>query len=314
MADESTETVDQTPPGTEVTPSGGIITRTDGQNLPAAPPTDWRATLPAELQQEPTLAKYKSLEEALKGSVHAQKLVGKSLDVPGADAKPEQIAEYRKRAGVPDTPAGYKLTLPTPPEGSGMEIDQAVLSDYLGRMHAQHARPEVVQAGLDAYAEHMAKNWDRWRSQQASSEQEDLSGAIAELEKKWGPKDGPMWKHHQGRAELAIRTLMSDAPTDAIQRVVESANDPEVAHAFSLMADAFIERGFLGESEVPSAMAGETAQQKADEIRDASLKDPNHPLNDPSHPEHAAVMKKYLELNAIAAGPRGREVVAEVRR
>ncbi len=311
MAEETT-TVD-TPAGTEVTPSGGIVTRTDGSTAPITP-TDWRASLPVELQNEPTLAKYKSLEEALKGSVHAQKLVGKGLELPTADAKPEQLAEFRKRAGVPDSPDKYQITLPTPPEGSGMEIDKPMLSTFLAKMHAAHARPEVVQAAIDIYAEHMAQRWDQWRSQQAQSENEDLSGAVAELEKKWGPRDGPMWKHHQGRAELAIRTLMSDAPQAAIQRVVESANDPEVAHAFSLMADSFIERGFLGESEVPSAMAGETAQQKADEIRDAAKKDPNHPLNDPSHPEHEAVVKRYLEYNAIAAGPRGREIVAEVRR
>lgn len=307
-----TETV-ETPPGTEITPGGGIVTRTDGSEAPPAP-TDWRASLPAELQNEPTLAKYKSVEEALKGSVHAQKLVGKAVEYPGADAKPDQVAEFRKRAGVPESADKYQITLPKPPEGSGMEWDQKMLSGFLGKMHAAHARPEAVQAAIDTYVEHMATRWDQWRNLQAQSEQQDLSGAVAELEKKWGPRDGPMWKHHQGRAELAVRTLMADAPPAAVQRIVESANDPEVAHAFSLLADSLLERGFLGEDEMPSGMGGETAQQEADKIRDAAAKDPSHPLNDPNHPQHEAVVKKYLEFNAIAAGPRGREVVAEARR
>lgn len=306
---ESIEAV-EAPSGTEVAPGGGIITRTDG----SATPTDWRAGLPPELQNDPALAKYKSVEEALKGSVHAQKLVGQGIEPPPADAKPEAIAAYRKRVGVPDTPAGYKVTLPKPPEGSGMEIDQPMLDGFLTRMHASHARPEIVQAALDHYAEHMAKNWDVWRSQQAQSEQGDLTEAIKSLEQKWGPRDGPMWKHHQARAELAIRTLMSDAPHDAIQRVVESANDPEVAHAFSLMADSFIERGYVGEDELPSAMGVETAQQKADAMRDAAVKDPAHPLMNASHPDHERTVKQYEELNAVAAGPRGREIVASVMR
>ncbi|MGH2370949.1 MAG: hypothetical protein ACRDI2_22455, partial [Chloroflexota bacterium] len=64
----------------------------------------------------------------------------------------------------------------------------------------------------------------------------------------------------------------------------------------------------------PSSLGAESAQQKADEIRDAAIKDPKHPLNDPSHPEHEQVLKRYLEFQAVAAGPRGREVVATVMR
>lgn len=312
MAEDSTETVD-VPAGTEVAPGGGIVTRTDGSTAPIAP-TDWRASLPLELQNEPTLAKYKTLEEALKGSVHAQKLVGKGIEYPGADAKPEQVAEFRKKAGVPDSADKYEITLPKPPEGSGMEWDQKWLGTLKSRLHAEHARPAVVQAVVNTFAEYMANHWDQWRSQQASSEQEDLTGAIAELEQKWGPRGGPMWKHHEARATMAIRTLMGDAPPAAIQRVVESANDPEVAHAFSLIADSLIERGYLGEDELPSAMGAEDALKKADEIRDAAAKNPAHPFNDPSHPEHEKVVKQFLELHAVAAGPRGREVVAEVRR
>lgn len=311
--DAATETVEAPAGGSqEVTPGGGIVTRMDGSATPA--PTDWRASLPVELQNEPSLAKYKSMEEALKGSVHAQRLVGKSLEFPGADAKPEQVAEYRKRAGVPETPDGYKITLPAPPEGSGMSWDQTLVKSFLAEMHGVHARPEVVQAAINTYYADMNKKWDAWRNQQNASENEDLSGAIKELEKKWGPKDGPMWKHYAGRAELAIRTLMGDAPPSAIQKIVESTNDPEVAHAFSMLADSLLERGFLGEEEMPSGMGADDAQRKADEIRDAAVKDPQHPLNNPNHPEHDRVMKQYLEYNAVAAGPRGREVVAEARR
>lgn len=310
MADDTVETA-ETP--AEVAPGGGIITRTDGSATPIVP-TDWRASLPADLQNDPALAKYKSVEEALKGSVHAQRLVGKGLEIPGSDAKPEQVAEYRKRMGVPDKPSDYKVTLPKPPEGSGMEIDQAMLSGFLTRMHASHARPEIVQAALDHYAEHMAKNWDVWRSQQAQSEQGDLTESIKALEQKWGPKDGPMWKHHQARAELAVRTLMADAPAQSVQRILELANDPDYADALSHMADSFIERGYVGEDELPSAMGAESAQTKADEIRDAALKDPHHPLNDPNHPDHERVMKQFLEFNAVAAGPRGREIVTTVMR
>jgi hypothetical protein len=310
MADEPTTETVETPPGVEITPSGGITTRTDGTPTPVV--TDWRASLPLELQAEPTLARYKSLDEALKGAVHAQKLIGRGIEYPGADAKPEVVAEFRKRAGVPESPEKYGVTLPQAPEG--VAWDQGLVGAFLTRMHAVHARPEVVQAGLEMFVEAMAKQSDRERSALAQESQADRAAAVKALEALWGPQGGALWKHHNSRAITAIETLMGDAPPEAIQRVKESANDPEVAHAFSLMADALIERGFVGEAEQASSVGIGDVLAKADAIRDAAAKNPAHPFNDPTHPEHEKIVAEFLAYHARAAGPRGREVVAEVRR
>ena len=311
MADEQTPEAVETPPGTEITPSGGILTRTDGSPV-ALPPTDWRASLPLELQAEPTLARYKSIEEALKGAVHAQRLVGKGFEPPPADAKPEMLAEFRKRAGVPETPEQYGVTMPKAPEG--MTWDQGQVTGFLAKMHAAHARPDQVQAALDTFVEVMAKQQDVTRSRDAQETQADRMAAVKALEAMWGPRGGALWNHHNARALMAIETLMGDAPLEAIERVKASANDPEVAHAFSLMADSLIERGFVGEAEGASSLGTTDALSRADAIRDAALKDPAHPLNDPTHPEHEKIVKQFLAYHAVAAGPRGHEIVAEVRR
>lgn len=311
MADETATEAVEAPAGTEITPSGGILTRTDGSQTPIVP-SDWRASLPLELQAEPMLAKYKSLDEALKGAVHAQRLVGKGFDPPAADAKPEAVAEFRKRAGVPESPDKYGVTLPKAPNGQAW--DQTVVSNFLGKMHAAHARPEQVQAALDTFVEYMAKADDKTRAASAQEEQADRAAAVKALEAMWGPRGGALWNHHESRAKLAIQTLMDGAPPEAIQRILEQANDPEVAHAFSFMADSLIERGFVGEAEQSSSMGVGDALQRADAIRDAAAKDPAHPLNDPTHPEHEKIVKQFLAYHAVAAGPRGHEVVAEVRR
>lgn len=311
MADETTETV-ETPPGAEVMPSGGIVTRADGSSTPIAP-VDWRASLPPELQAEPTLAKYKSMEEALKGTIHAQRLVGKRLDYPGADAKPEAVAEFRKNAGVPETPDKYGVTLPKAPDGQ--EWDQGQVSAFLGQMHKAHARPEVVQAGLDFFVQYMAQQSDKSRASEAQESQAERAAAVKQLEAMWGPRGGPLWKHHESRALMAIETLMGDAPAEAVQRVKESANEPEVAHAFSLLAESLIEKGFLGEAEQSTAGASmEDAQRQVDALQKAWREDPRHILGDQSHPNHPEAWRQYEALLVRAAGPRGREIVAEARR
>lgn len=312
MADETVATAEpEVPAGTTVTPGGGILTRTDGSDAPII--TDWRSSLPLELQADPALAKYKSVEEALRGAVHAQRLIGKAADYPKADAKPEDVAEYRRRAGVPDSPEKYGVTLPQAPEGKAW--DKGLVTNFLGAMHAAHARPEVVQAALDQFVSYTAQQADRDKADSANESVADRAAAVKALEAVWGPQGGALWRHHESRALMAIETLMGDAPAAAIQRVKESANDPEVAHAFSLLADGLLERGFVGEAEQASGIGGASAAQaKADAIRDAAAKDPRHPFVDPTHPDHERVTNEFLALSAIAAGPRGRDVVAEVRR
>lgn len=287
------------------------MTRTDGSETPL--PNDWRASLPLELQADPALAKYKSVEDALRGAVHAQRLIGKATEYPKGDAKPEDVAEYRRRAGVPESVDKYGITLPQAPNGQAW--DKGQVDGFLGAMHAAHARPEIVQAALDHFVGYMAKQADREKAASASESVADRAAAVKALEAVWGPQGGALWRHHETRALMAIDTLMGDAPPEAVQRIKEAANDPEVAHAFSLLADGLLERGFVGEAEQTSASGGAgAAQAKADAIRDAAAKDPKHPLMDRNHPEHERTMTEYLALNAVAAGPRGREIVTEVRR
>lgn len=312
MADPtSPETLD-TLPTSEVLPSGGIVTRTDGTQPAPAAPTDWRASLSPDLQQEPTLAKYKSLDEALKGSVHAQKMVGDAVRVPKPDAPAAEWAAFHTKLGVPETPDKYALDLPALPEGLSWQQEQ--LAGFKTVAHQAGITPRQAQALLGWYTGYSLKLREASVGTEARDAQAERAASVAALEGKWGPYQGPMWQHYQGRAEQAIRTLMGDAPPEAVQRIVDSANEPEVADAFARLADSLLERGFIGVDEMPSGLGAESAQQKADEIRDAAAKDPRHPLMDEHHPDHARVLKQFLDYQAVAAGPEGRRLVTEVRR
>lgn len=67
-----------------------------------------------------------------------------------ADATPEQVAEYRKSIGVPETHDKYEYKLP---EGFNFgESDKPHVDMYLKAMHEKNAPPSVVEAGLKAYA------------------------------------------------------------------------------------------------------------------------------------------------------------------
>ena len=79
---------------------------------------DWREMIPVELRQDPTWNKYHSPEQAFRGLVEAQKLIGKKeiptgLVKPSEEAPKEDWSNYRlelgKMLGVPDSAERYEV-------------------------------------------------------------------------------------------------------------------------------------------------------------------------------------------------------------
>ena len=281
-------------------------------------PGDWRAALPEDLRAEKSLEAIKGAgwDEAgpllAKGYVNAQRLVGGAVKVPGEGAKPEEVAEFHRKLGVPAeaTAEKYGLKLPEIPKELG-DWQPAEVDSALKAMHAAGATPKVAQAAFDAYAQYVLRLHDRARAQRGQQEAEQRVTVLKSLEKQWGPQDGPVWKRNQALADGAIRHVLDQAPATVVQAIVEQANaSAELAAAWATVGDALLEDGFLAGDEVPGGMTAQEAQAKADAMRN----DPKHPLNIEGHPQRQAALDAFLELNRVAAGPRGREVVAIVGR
>lgn len=113
---------------------------------------DWRETMAAgdakELERlkrfnDPSMV-YKSFR-----AMEQKMSTGELKTQLPAEATPEQVAEYRKSNGIPDTPDGYLKDLPT-----GLivgEEDKALFSDFAKTMHDANAAPKDVQAALGWY-------------------------------------------------------------------------------------------------------------------------------------------------------------------
>lgn len=67
-----------------------------------------------------SLAKFQSVPDLLKSYRHLEQTLGKKASatyIPDPDAKPEEIAAFRKKIGVPETPEGYKIAPEKLPDG-----------------------------------------------------------------------------------------------------------------------------------------------------------------------------------------------------
>jgi hypothetical protein len=67
------------------------------------------------------------------------------VKIPGADAKPEEIAEYHKAIGVPDDPKGYEFTAPKDADGNDIALDQGLL----GRIAESAHKAGIPKAALE---------------------------------------------------------------------------------------------------------------------------------------------------------------------
>ena len=123
---------------------------------------NWLATLPEDmtvtqvdengrtveipLRDHPSLKDYKSKDEAVKALVHAQKLLGKTpegyVQVPGADADPEQMTAFHAALGRPDAPEGYELPEIDLPDG--FELQEAMIEGFRAKAYELGLTPGQV--------------------------------------------------------------------------------------------------------------------------------------------------------------------------
>lgn len=182
---EATENTEASAPETEATGTADTALGSgDDAVQGAADPGDWRADLPDDLRD--WSKKFTSREAALKSHRELESRLGKSVVLPGDDATPEQIAEFRKKAlGVPDAPDGYEIKLPEDLPDALKSDDEGVkarLGKFAEVMHGAGAPPEAVQAASDFYHQMLVETLQQQeQALTAKSEQ-----AITELDREWG--------------------------------------------------------------------------------------------------------------------------------
>lgn len=147
---------------------------------------NWTLRLPEEIRGDAfSLAKYKTVEELAKGTINQGKLIGrKGVFVPHEKSSPEEVAEFRKALGVPETPDGYEAKpekLPT-----GIAWNDALAKPFVEIAH-KHNIPKAALKEL--IATHIAVEQHRGNAmvQQAQARVEaQFKAGTAELEKTWG--------------------------------------------------------------------------------------------------------------------------------
>ena len=90
-------------------------------------PVDWRASI-TDKDLKKHADRFVTIDDLVKANVESRQRLSKAIIPPGKDASPEDIASYRKAAGIPETEEGYAW--PEAPEG--VELGDAVEEERAG--------------------------------------------------------------------------------------------------------------------------------------------------------------------------------------
>ena len=194
-----------------------------GNGDSAANPTvtlpTWATQVSKEWRENPEyagkLAAFEKLDDLVKGYFEAQ---GKS-DIPGANAKPEELAAFWRKLGHPEKPEGYTVAK-----------DPNALT-FISAAHAARLTDEQAAALWKGVSETTIRQLAAVQEAQAA----EMAATDALLQKTYGEKYEyalEMFKRGMGNGELKTLILKSGL-----------AGKPEVVKAFIALGESLQESG-----------------------------------------------------------------------
>lgn len=164
MADEPTPAPAPTPESTPApapTPAPEMTPSPTPAPTPALTPAAWREGI-TDPEAKKLAETSTDLNHFAKRTLEMRQKLSTAVVIPGKDAKPEEVAEYRKKIGVPEKHDEYLKAFPQPEAGQELPSETlASRSKWAERFHAANLPAEVAASLIkgvieDAAAQHEA--------------------------------------------------------------------------------------------------------------------------------------------------------------
>jgi hypothetical protein len=185
---QSTENVSTDAPVTNnestVTETNNQTTNHDVSETVANEEPSWYESFSDEVKGiegfEKMTEKFKDAESLATSYINLQKLVGKKVEsnFPTKDSTPEQVNEFYKKLGRPESPGDYKW------DGNAALFEAGITNDQYNKI-------------MDIYGEEVNLMQSQWQANEA----ELISDTKSALQKEWGDKYDQNIKHASKIAE-----------------------------------------------------------------------------------------------------------------
>lgn len=144
-------------------------------------PADWRATLPEEIRNSPSLTKFKDPVSLAKSYLEAEKLIGvDKMPAPTDKWSEAEWSQLYDRLGRPKTADDYKD--PEVKLKESIKLDPAAIKEAKQTFHKLGLTEKQSKEILGHYFSTLNKQAEQFETQTAASRND----AVAELKKVWG--------------------------------------------------------------------------------------------------------------------------------
>ncbi len=236
---------------------------------------NWADSLPDALKPAKNeLGKYADPEQLLLGHWNKAQMLGRQKEVkpPTPDAKPEEVAAWKKTIGAPETPDGYKFDKPdTLPEG--MQWDEGAVKNFAKVAHDLHLTP------------YQASKLAEFDLAQKQSMLQAGQGKIAEVRAQAETQLKTEWGDNFSKNIETVKGLVAKGGGDPLDP--EIGNNPKLLKLLLNFSSAFKEDRLIEPSGPSTSLRGEDA------VRDV--------MTNPANPWHAAYHNKMGPQHQQAA-------------
>lgn len=204
--------------------SGGGVGEGEKVAQAASEPADWReAVAHPDLRKQ--LDRYESIEDLMRHNLALRRRLSRAVTPPGADAAPDELAEFRSRLGVPESPGGYEYEPPGDlPEILAEAADEGELAEIFEVAHGLGLTQAQLSGLLDWRFEQLAGAGTRLEGQLARA-REDSERA---LRREWGRE----YERNLNLSRRALRDFGGDGLVEFLTRArvdgAQLANHPEI--------------------------------------------------------------------------------------
>lgn len=230
----------------------------------------WYQRFPEEMQVP--LAKYKSVEDLAKGHANAQALIGrKGIFLPTEKSTPEEVAEFRKAIGVPDSPDGYHIKPDVVPDGLVWNDD--LPKPFLAVAHKHHVSDAAMKDFGRAFMQ-----MEQFRLRATT----DMANTTVMRELQEGSATlRSTWRDNYDQKILSVQQACALTGTDPKSK---GFRDPATVMCIARLAD------MISEDKLVAATGGLNPVSSGKAIALDIINNKNNPLyepyRDPQHPMH----------------------------
>ncbi len=260
----------------------------EGEGGGGGTPASFLEGLPEEMRANPSITKFKDVPGMAKSYIELEKLINaKGVIIPGDSASEQEVADFHKTLGRPDTSEGYQFEAIEGLDGRIAPSEESTKA-FKDMAHKLGLNPKVATELRKWYFAEQAnalKGFDEATTNEAK-ETETL------LRKDWGSK------YTENKA-LAQKVLKAYGDESLASLIKEEGSNPAFIKLLASVG-AHLSEDKLG----PKGSGGGTltaaeATAKIAEIRN----NPKHAYHDDQHPEHKVAVDYMRSLYLMETPP-----------